>query len=291
MRLAVLLVASTLSASCSPTLAHVAQGEVYSTGNAPFDEFFLGVRDVRADALAAHADEDSINTGLIKALGIEDKAVSTTALEETALRAKKLQEKGVLLHLEIAPEAKLFAVRGKAELGPDGEALLKAAEAAARSSLEIRKRLAFAVARAAELEKKRVELRAQAPVTFRDEKQGKRDEIIGELDASKTVLADAAESANRSAGVASRFVVELMEAIETGAGAMLEPGKLARGKKSAVNLPPPPAKPCAPVHEAVAAAEPHFKPRAPASNPAGASGAPAPPPPPKKPKGGDDFEP
>ena len=123
MRLAVLLSAALLSAGCAPALAHVAQGEAYTTGNAPFDDFFLAVRDVRADALAAHADEDAVNTGLIKALGIEDKAVSTTALEEAALRAKKLQEKGVLLHLEIAPDAKVFAVRGKTEMGADGEAL------------------------------------------------------------------------------------------------------------------------------------------------------------------------
>jgi len=289
MRLAVLLQAgvlagglagglsSALLTGCAQALPHVAQGEAYSTGNAPFDDFFLGVRDVRADALAAHADEDAVNTSLIKGLGIEDKAVSTTALQEATLRAKKLQEKGVLLHLEIAPAPKLFAVRGKTELGPDGEALLKATEAAARSSLDIRKRLAATAARAAELEKQRVELRAQAPVTFRDEKQGKRDEIIAELDAAKGVLADAGESASRSAGIASRFVVELVQAVETGAGAMLEPGKLPRGKKAFAGAAAAPSRPSAPSPSTAAA-------------PA-AAGPAAPPPPKKKPKGGDDFEP
>ncbi len=275
---------------CAPTLAHVARGEAYSTGNAPFDEFFLGVRDVRADALAARADEDSVNTGLIKALGIEDKAVSTTALEEAALRAKKLQEKGVLLHLEIAPEAKVFAVRGKTDLGADGEALLRATEAAARSSLDVRKRLGATATRAVELEKQRAELRAQAPVTFREEKQSKRDEIIAELDASKAVLADSGESASRSAGAAARFVVELAQAVETGGGALLDPSKLARVKKAPVVLAAlpaacavtPAAKPAPAVHEGghpQPAATPHPVAAAPAALP------------PKKAKGGDDFEP
>lgn len=289
MKLAVLLVAGLLAGGCTLPAPHVATGEAYVTGNASFDDFFLAVRDVRAEALAAPGDEDAANTGLIKALGIEDKAVSTTALEAAAVRAKKLQEKGVLLHLEIAPEPRVFAVRGKVELGAEGEALVKATEAAARASLDIRKRLAATAAHAAELEKKRVALRADAPATFRDEKQGKRDEIIAELDAAKTVLGDAGESASQSAGVASRFVVELMQAVETGAGAMLEPGKLAKGKKSVVvvavpmGAPPGAAQGSAPRPPQAGAAPRAAAPRAAPAAPA----APAP----KKPKGGDDFEP
>ena len=44
----------------------------------------------------------------------------------------------------------------------------------------------------------------------------KRDEVLAELDASKAVLADAGDAASRSAGAAARFVVELVQAVETG---------------------------------------------------------------------------
>jgi hypothetical protein len=136
-----------------------------------------------------------------------------------------------------------MAARGKVDLGPDGEALLKAMESSLKSSLDMQKRLAAVAARAADLEKKRADLRSQAPDAFRANPQTKRDEIIAELDAS-------------------RFVVELVQAVETGGGTVVDPGgKLPRGKKGPF-----------------------------AGAPKGA-GPVAAPPPRKKPKGGDDFEP
>jgi hypothetical protein len=264
------------SAGCGAPVPHVAQGEAFTTGNTPFDEFFTAVREVRTEALAAPKDEEAGHASLIKALGLEPATQTAMALDETGLRAKKLRDKGILLHLEISPEPKLIAVRGRADLGPDGEALLRAMEDAARTSLEMQKRLAAVAARAVELEKRRVELRGEAPAAFRDDKQAKRDEIITELDAAKGVLADAGAGASQAAGAAARFVVELVQAAETGGGAMLDPGRLARAKKG-----PQPAAP--PIKTASGGhAAPAPKTVAPA--------APAPPPQ-KKPKGGDDFEP
>ncbi len=119
------------------------------------------------------------------------------------------------------------------------------------------------------LEKKRADLRAKADKVFWKEPLEKRDEIEDELDAAKTVLADAGDAATRAAGSASRFVVDLAQAVETGAGP--DTGKPARGKSGATGV---------------------ARGRAPAAGPARGAAAPAAPPPPKKKaKGGDDFEP
>jgi hypothetical protein len=265
-------VAAIGAAGCGAPPAHIAQGDAFVTGSAPFDEFLTAVKYVRADGLSAQGDEASAHAGLIKALGLDAAAIPSQAVAEAGARAQKLRDKGVLLHLEIAPEPKLLSVKGRTELGADGEALLKAMEDAVRSSLDMRKRLAAVAARAAELEKKRVDLRAQVSAAFGQEPV-KRDQVLVELDAAKTVLADASDAASRSAGAAARFVVELVQAVET--GAVPEQGKAGfkdgRGKKGPAmtagkgTVP----KASAPV------------PQAPA----------APAPPPKKAKGGDDFEP
>jgi hypothetical protein len=275
------------SAGCAAPAPHVAQGEAFTTGNPTFDDFFTAVREVRAEALAAPKDEEAAHAGLIKALGLEPTALTAMALDETGLRAKKLKDKGILLHLEISPDTKLIAVRGKADLGPDGEALLRAMEDAARTSLEMQKRLAAVAARAVELEKRRVDLRGEAPAAFRDDKQAKRDEIITELDAAKGVLADAGTGASQAAGAAARFVVELVQAAETGGGAMLDPGRLARAKKVPGVVGAPAALP---VKTASGPAPAAGGGRAAPAPKTAAPAAPAPPPQ-KKPKGGDDFEP
>lgn len=260
------------SAGCAAPVPHVVLGEALTTGNPTFDEFFAAVRDVRTAAWAAPKDAEAAHAGLIKALGLEPSAQSTLVLDETGTRAKKLRNMGILLHLEISPQPKLIAVHGKSDLGPDGEALLHAMEDAARASLETQKRLAAVAARAVELEKRRVDLRGEAPAAFRDDRQAKRDEIITELDAAKGVLAEAGSSTSQASGAAARFVVELVQAAETGGGGMLDPGRTAHGKKAPWA---PPAKTGS----------------GPALAPKTAAPPTAAPPPQKKPKGGDDFEP
>ncbi len=266
--------------------AHIAHGEALTTGNTPYDEFFAALRDVWNEAEAAQGDEETSHAALLKALGLQPMTAAAQVLDESAARAHKLQDKGVLLHLEITPDPRL--VRSKADAGDD--ALLKAFEEAARASLEMRKRLASLAARASALDKRRVDLRAQAPDTFRADGQAKLDEVIRELEAAQGVLDNAAAKANHAAGAASRFVVELAQALETGAGEASF--KLAKGAKRpafSVAAPPPVAVAAAPAAPAPAPAP---KPAAPAPKPAAAPAPkPAAPPPPKKPKGGDDFEP
>jgi hypothetical protein len=201
-------------------------------------------------------------------------------LEQASLRAKILHERGALLHLEITPEPRLTVSKGRGELAGDGDSLIKTLEDAARSALEMRKQLATVALRATELSRQRIELRAEAPAAFRDVPQARRDEVIFELDNAEGVLADASDAANRYASVASRFVVELAQSIETGSDGASRPTHAA--------LPPhrPVAAPGPPIvirHAQTPEGEPHAAPIAPAA---------AKPTPPKvKGKATDDFEP
>jgi hypothetical protein len=240
------------------------RGESFTTGNGSFDEFFGAVIEVRGQARAAPGEAEAAHADLVKALGLESKAAAGETLDQAGARAKKLKDKGVLLHLEIAPEPKLLATRPKTDPGGD-ETLFKAVESSVKSSLETNKRLAAVAARAAELEKRRADLRNQAPDAFQRETLTKRDAILAELDAAKGVLADAGDEASRAAGAASRFVVNLVQAVETGGPTTPDPGKAGKGRKFG----------------------------GPFAAKGGAAAAPggAPPPPKKKPKGGDDFEP
>ena len=278
---------------CATPIPRVARGESMTTGNATYDEFFTSVQKVRSEALAAATEEDTTHAGLVKALGLEPKTTRELAVDETGLRSKRFVEKGVLLHLEIAPEARMLSVRGKTDLGPDGEGLIRSMQDAAKGALEMRRRFAIVASHAADLEKKRVDLRGQAPATFRDDPQAKRDEIIAELDAARAVLTEAQEKANASAGSAARFVVELAQAVETGAADAIVNPKPTKGKKPfAVAQRPQPVAPSPAVVAAQVAPPP--KPAAavakPAAAPAKPAAAPAKPAK-KKPKGGDDFEP
>jgi hypothetical protein len=285
---------------CATPVPRVVRGEVLATGHTTYDDFFVAVREIRSEAAAAADDEEASHAPLLKALGLEPKSRPALAVDESGVRAKKLQERGLLLHLEIAPEARLLEAKLKPDPGLENEPILKAVEEAAKASLEMRKRFAAVAARVVELEKRRVDLRAQAQADFRAEPQAKREEVIAELDAAQGVLADALTKANASAGAAARFVVELAQAVET--GAIDPPPKGAKGaaaKRPVIIAAVPPAPPAIAAAPPAAAAPAAAAPKpAPAAAPAAAPkpapkpAAPAAPPAKKKPKGGgDDFEP
>ena len=279
------------SGACATPVPRVARGEAVTTGNTTYDDFFQAVKQVRSEALAAANDEDATHAGLVKALGLEPKTARALAVDESGVRSKRFQEKGVLLHLEVAPEIRLLVIHGKIALGPDGDGLIKSMEEAAKGAYDMQKRFTAVAARAAELLKRRIDLRGQAPAAFRQDAQAKRDEIIAELDAAKGVLDDALEKANASSGASARFVVELAQAVETGAADSLLNPKNAKSHKKSFASSHRPAHPSS--HHAAAA------PPKPAAKPASAGPAKPPPAKPSKPKkpgkkakgGGDDFEP
>ncbi len=277
------VLAALLLAGCGGPEPRVARGEAITTGNMAYDDFFNAVRDLRAEALEAPKDERAPYAKLTRVLGLDPASPASQTVGESGARAKKLaQEHGVQMHLELAPEARLIAAKGKGDPGRDADALVKAMEEAARSSLDMRRRLESLAARAGDLEKRRVDLRAEAPAAFREASTSTRAEVLAELDAAAAVLEASGDAANRSAGAVSRFVVDLAQAVETGgAAAAPDAGRSGRGPRR-----PAATAPTSPPPVAVASAPP--KPARPAAAP---GPAPSPPPKKKKPKGGDDFEP
>lgn len=273
-------------AGCPKTQSKVARGESFETGDSTYDAFFSAVAEMRTTAMGAEDEEKSAHGTLAHALGLESNAEPTLLFSDAGSRAFKLKESGVLLHLELAPEAKMVT-HGNADL--PAQSLVKAIEDSARVELTLEKKLGLLAKHAAELEKKRTELRADAPNAFKSVPQAKRDEVIAELDACQAVIASANELGAKSAGRASTFVLELAHAVETGGASAPEPPPVppssavaSKGKPPGGAKRPPGSGPAKPPSNAAA---PPAKPPAakPGATTTASSG--------KKPKGGDDFEP
>jgi hypothetical protein len=217
-----LALAMTLASGCAPSLSQIEQGKTPATKEAAYDDFFKAVIELRGEVDRAEADRKAARGELTKALGLAPDADATRALEAASEQAKKLQGTGTALHLEIAPQARLFATRrGKPGAEGDAEALVKAVEQSVKSSIELARRMGDIEARARELDKQRADL-ASKPAA-------QKGDIGRELDGAKNVLATVSEKAASQGGLASSFVIGLALALETGAAdaalAKLVPGK------------------------------------------------------------------
>lgn len=288
------LAAGSIGAGCAKPIPHVAQGQTYKTGQATYDDFFTAVLTLRAEGQKAREDEAAARAGLITVLGLEPSASAALAVSEAELRARKLHDAGVAFHVDLVPDAKVVLAKPRGVANLEADDLAKAAEASAKSAIALSQRLGAVSARAAELEKIRTDLRAQAPATFRGEPQAHRDEITLELDASAAVLAEASDAGERWGGVAAKFALDLARALETSGSAAgaadAGPGKPPAKGVAATPKPPAPVaatpKPSGPTPTPTPTPTPAKKPP-----PVAATPKPATPPPVKKPKGGDDFEP
>jgi len=299
--ISLLFAAGSVGVGCSKPTPRMAQGQPYSTGQGPYDDFFTAVLTLRAEGQKARDDEAATRAALTTMLGLEAKASATLAVGEAEQRAKKMHDAGIAFHVDLVPEAKIVTAKAKGVVNLEAEDLAKAAEASTKSAITLSQRLGAVTARAAELEKVRADLRAQAPAAFRAEPQARRDEITMELDAAAAVLTEASDAGERWGGVAAKFALDLARALEASNGAAgpgdAPPGKIPKGPpakpppRDPMATRPPPSTPAAtppptpgPTKKPPPAAPPAAKPP-PATPPA------AKPPPPKKPKGGDDFEP
>jgi hypothetical protein len=279
-----LLLAAALATTpaCLHTDTMVEQGQAPTTGNAEYDAFFKSVVELRAQTQDAETAEHAARADLAKSLGLPDKTDQEKMLEAAHERAKQLKDNGISLHLQITPEPKMIKVEGTIPLDAPNQAIVDAVEKSAKSSIELSAKLGVLPDRAAELEKKRTELAAQTNTVFKTAKTAQRREVEKELEGAADVLDESSRTSTKFAGMASKFVLDLAQAVETGgaaaalAAAGKGPGVAAAGKAPAKWKPPakgtwkpPPAKPATPT--------------TPPATP--------PKPPPKKPPAGDDFDP
>ena len=258
-------------------------GESPSTGEAAYDDFFTAVLKARDEAKKAEEEESAARQELARALGADADAM----IDKAAERAKKLHDYGVLMHLQLLPSTRLLVKKsGDAPEGGDAESLTRSVETAAGKSMALARRVAEIGAQTAKLDKQRVELREGTAQKLEGAPSGKRAEIEKELDGSKAVLEETSGTSVRVAGAASRLLVDLARAVETGATD-------AEGPPPTEACPPPSAKNA----KKGAASLPRGRaPKPPASQPRASAPAPAASPAPaakpaRKGKPSDDFEP
>lgn len=278
-----LLLAAVLATTpaCLHTDTLVEQGQAPTTGNAEYDAFFKSVVELRAQTQDAETAEHSARAELAKALGLPDKTEQESMLEAAHQRAKQLKDNGISLHLQITPEPKMIKVEGTIPVDAPNQAIVDAVEKSAKSSIELSAKLGVLPDRAAELEKKRTALAAQTNTVFKTAKTAQRREVEKELEGAADVLEESSRTSTKYAGMASKFVLDLAQAVETGGAAA---ALAAAGKGPAVAAPgkvPPRWKP-----PAKGTWKPPAKPATPATPPAT-----TPKPAPKKPPAGDDFDP
>lgn len=256
--------------ACFHATTHVERGETFTTGQPSYDEFFARVHELHERAVRARERADLARAPLSHALGIDGTAAPDVAVTAIQKRANALKTKHVLLHLQLTPEAKVVTSGATDESVRD---LVKAIEDAARASVDLSHELGGAADQAAELQKTRADLDARSRTELHAMPPVKREEITRELEAAKGVIDDDQQTIALYAGTASKFVLDVAHAIET--GAVPTP---AASSTPADDAPKPKPKP-------------RWSPRpGPVAHPAGPSHTP-PPPPKKKPAGGDDFEP
>src|SRR5262249_5009420 len=128
------------------------------TQSAPHDELFKAVLVAQGEAEKAPQDAQAATAPLAGALGLDPSSEPAAMILAAGSRAKKLRDGGVLLHLRIAPELALVTQRGGGAIPPDADAFIKAAEQAAKASLELSRRMAALEDRTKDLERKRAEL-------------------------------------------------------------------------------------------------------------------------------------
>lgn len=260
--------------ACLSTTSRIERGEAVATGNASYDEFFRQVNDTRAQAEAAKKEVAEARAPLAKALQL---SASNATIEEiaaqTAERSKKLRQRGVLLHLDIAPDPKVAPLSGKG-LDPLGDDLVKATQDSAQRSLAAARRLDDLAARAARLQRTRAELLEGVHAALGSQ----ANDVARELEAAEGVLSSAASLSLKQAGTAARFLIVIADAIER------DPANAT--SKSASSAAPSAKSANKPQGKWTGRAAPSGGAKTPAAAPA-APATPAPKPPPK----GDDFEP
>lgn len=259
---------------CLTITPHIERGEAVNTGNATYDEFFRQVNETRAQAEAAKRELADARAPLAKALGL---SASDATIEEiaaqTAERSKKLRQRGVILHLDIAPDPKVGPANGKGG-DPGGDDLSKATQDSAQRSVALVRRLDDLAARAAKLQRTRADLLDGVHAALGSD----ANDVARELDAAEGVISAAASLSLKQAGTAARFLIVIADALERDPADVSSKGASSAGS-GAKSASKPQGKPAGKAAPSGGAKSTPAAPAAPA--------APAPKPKPK----GDDFEP
>lgn len=217
---------------CAAREARVERGELVKTGDREFDAFFAELHELGKKTEAAEKKERKARGELAEALGLKPDAEADASVEAALDKARAHKDEGLLLHLRLTPEPKVVTARegsrGRKAQPEAVEALARAIELATKSEIELSRELDELAERAASLESKRREL-VERTQSIKGKRPTEKRAIKHELEAAEEVLRRAEERSRRTAGLASKFVLDLAQAVETGAA------------EAPPSAPPPPA--------------------------------------------------
>jgi hypothetical protein len=275
----------------------VGQGKVYHSDNPTYDEFFEGVHALQTQTVDAVDEEAKARVPLEQALGTRN-TTPERLVELTRQRVKGGRE-GPPIHVAVAGletkegeprknvEVKV-TVADEAAVPTQQRDLVKALEQSTKSEAEIVDKFSLVSARAKRLLAMHGQLVTSVNRDFTT--SSRRDEVAHELGASKSVLGEAADRADKVSGNARSFLKGMSEALTNNPDAQPPHKEEKTATKPKGGAPPKnvaPAKPAAP-----SPPPPRPKPEQahkPAPETPKAEPPPKPAPPPKPP--GEDFNP
>jgi hypothetical protein len=224
----------------------VAQGKIYQSDNPTYDEFFEDVHAVQAQTTDAPDEEAKARAPLEEALGTRhttpERLVELTKQRVTA----KAGRDGPLVHVEVTGLESLdkdgeraknvvvsVTVPDEAAIPSSHRGLVKALQESTKSEAEIVDKYAPVSAKARRLLVRREQLAASANRDFST--ASRRNEVLHELEASKSALSAAADRAEKASSSARAMLKGMAEALPAHpeAVARVKEEKAAPGKASA----------------------------------------------------------
>jgi len=215
-----LLLALLLLPACFAGISQLETGKKVNTGKKQFDSYFDAVATLRDDVEELKSDLFPIREPLIDELDLKVKIELDALIAAVRKRAKKVKDYGVMLNLRLTPEPKVLHVKGKLDVDPKDEGMMRAVEEAANRAMTTFKQYSQLLQTIVQLDERRDKLAETIDKLAEDDP--KRDIIETEIVGAGRVLAKAERKLRRDSRTLALFLVALADAVDTGALGSLE---------------------------------------------------------------------
>lgn len=217
--LGLMLVLLTLPA-CFAGISQLETGEKVNTGKKQFDSYFDAVATLRDDVAELKSDLFPIREPLTDELELKSQTELHALISAVRKRAKKVKDYGIMMNLRLTPEPKMVHVKGKLDLDPKDEGMMRAVEEAASRAMTTFKQYSQLLQTIEQLDERREKV--AAAIDKLDDDDPKRDVIETEIVGAGRVLAQAERKLRRDSRTLALFLVSLADAVDTGAIASRE---------------------------------------------------------------------
>ncbi len=206
--------------ACFGSISQLESGKKVNTGKKKFDSYFDAVATLRDDVKDLKSDLFPIREPLTDELDLKEEIELPALISAVRKRAKKAKDYGVMLNLRLTPEPKLFHVKGKLDVDPRDEGMMRAVEEAASRAMTVFEQYSQLLAAIVQLDERRDKLAER--IDRLDEDDPKRDVIETEIVGAGRVLAKAERKLRRDSRTLALYLVALAGAVDTGAMVSLD---------------------------------------------------------------------